>query len=263
MTEKAKPRRTGESKGMLDTDTRSNTAAIVMAAGKGSRMRSHLPKALVPLAEQPIIHHLLRSIRGAGILKNVVVVGHGAARVRAALGPEIETVLQPVLNGTAGAVEASQPLLPDAKEILVTVGDSPLLTSDSIQRLLQHHRTTGSACTFLTAHFERHFPYGRVLRGYGGRVIGCVEERNATEEQRRIQEYLSSHYVFQADALWRTLPRIGAHPESNERYLTNIIALLIQAGETVEAVTIEDWRELVGLNTPEDLDWAKEVLDAR
>ena len=234
-----------------------------MAAGKGTRMRSHLPKALVPLQDQPLIHHLLESIGQAGVNQRVVVVGHDAARVRAALGPEIQTVLQPVLNGTAGAVEASQAALPDATEVIVTVGDSPLLTPGSIQRLLQHHRDTDAACSFLTAKFERHFPYGRVLRGHDGQVIGCVEERSATEEQKKIQEYLSSHYVFRAEALWATLPRIGAHPESRERYLTDIIALLIQSGERVEAVVIEDWRELVGLNTPEDLAWATEVLHAR
>ncbi len=240
-----------------------STAAVVMAAGKGTRMRSHLPKPLVPLAEKPLVNYLLEAITAAGIDRSIVVVGHGASRVRSALGPDILTAVQPVLSGTASAVEAAQSTVGDATEVMVTVGDSPLLTSHSIQRLLDHHRKTGAMCTFLTAHFERHFPYGRVLRGADGRVTGCVEERYATAEQCQIQEYLSSHYVFNAEALWRTLPRIGAHPESRERYLTDIITLMVQAGDRVEALVIDDWRELVGLNTPEDLAWAQEVLNGR
>jgi bifunctional N-acetylglucosamine-1-phosphate-uridyltransferase/glucosamine-1-phosphate-acetyltransferase GlmU-like protein len=239
------------------------TAAVVMAAGRGTRMRSDLPKPLLRLAGKPMLLHLLTAIEGAGIERSIVVVGHGASRVRSALGPGIQTALQPVLNGTASAVEAAQEAVGDATEVMVLVGDSPLLKADTIRRLLAHHRQTGAACSFLTAHFERHFPYGRVLRGADGRVKGCVEERHATPEQRRIQEYMSSHYVFDAEALWRTLPRIGAHPESRERYLTDIITLMVSAGERVEAVVIEDWRELVGLNTPEDLEWAGEVLDER
>jgi bifunctional N-acetylglucosamine-1-phosphate-uridyltransferase/glucosamine-1-phosphate-acetyltransferase GlmU-like protein len=226
-------------------------------------MRSNLPKPLVRLAEKPLVHHLLEAIQGAGVEHSIVVVGHGASRVRSALGPEFHTALQPVLNGTASAVEAAQEAAGDASEVLVVVGDSPLLTTGSIRRLLEHHRQTDAACSFLTAHFERHFPYGRVLRGSDGKVSGCVEECQATPEQRRIQEYMSSHYVFNAEALWRTLPRIGAHPESRERYLTDIITLMVRAGERVEAVVIEDWRELVGLNTPEDLAWAQEVLNGR
>jgi bifunctional N-acetylglucosamine-1-phosphate-uridyltransferase/glucosamine-1-phosphate-acetyltransferase GlmU-like protein len=240
-----------------------DTAAVIMAAGRGTRMRSDLPKPLVPLAEKPLVQHLLEALGEAGVTKQIVVVGHDAPRVRAALGPHVHTALQPVLNGTASAVEAAQAAAGDSSEVLVTVGDSPLLTARSVRRLLEHHRKTEAACTFLTAHFERHFPYGRVLRDSEGRVIGCVEERNATPEQRRIQEYLSSHYVFQAEALWRVLPRIGAHPDSRERYLTDIIALLIQGGERVEALVIEDWKELVGLNTPEDVAWATEVIHGR
>ena len=234
-----------------------------MAAGKGSRMRSNLPKPLVPLAGKPLVKHLLESISDAGIANKVVVVGHDAQRMRSALGPGVTTALQSVLSGTATAVEAAQDATGTATEIMVTVGDSPLLSPASISRLLKVHRETDAACSFLTAHFGQHYPYGRVLRGADGKVVGCVEERSATPQQSKIREYLSSHYVFRAESLWNFLPRIAAHPESQERYLTDIITLLVQAGERVEAVVIDDWRELVGLNTPEDLAWATEVLNGR
>jgi bifunctional N-acetylglucosamine-1-phosphate-uridyltransferase/glucosamine-1-phosphate-acetyltransferase GlmU-like protein len=239
------------------------TAAVVMAAGRGTRMGSDLPKPLIRLGEKPLVHHLLDAIGTAGIQRRIVVIGHDATRVATALGPEIDTAVQPLLNGTASALQAAQSAVGAATQVLVTVGDSPLLTADSIRYLLTQHRKTRAACSFLTAQFERHFPYGRVLRGADGQVLGCVEERHASPAQRQIREYLSSHYVFNAEALWRTLPQIKPHPESQERYLTDIISLMVEAGERVEAVVIDDWRELVGLNTPDDLLWAQGVLGER
>ena len=101
-----------------------------------------------------------------------------------------------------------------------------------------------------------------MLRDADGVVTGCVEERDCTPEQAEITEYLTSHYVFDAAALWSRLPDIPRHPVTEERYLTDIIGLLIDAGQRVEAVVIEDWAELVGLNTPEDVAWAEGVAGA-
>jgi len=237
--------------------------AIVLAAGKGTRMRSHLPKPLVDVAGKPMIHHLCESIENAQMGPIAVVVGHGADQMRAALGTHIHTPLQAVQDGTASAVEFAKSSVTSASDVFVSVGDSPLIRSETLTELLLHHRKSGAACTFLTAHFERHYPYGRVLRDTNGVVTGCVEERSATEEQKKIREYITSHYLFNAEALWQHLPEIQRHPESGERYLTDIIAILIASGKRVETLVIEDWRELVGLNTPEDVQWAEERLRER
>jgi bifunctional N-acetylglucosamine-1-phosphate-uridyltransferase/glucosamine-1-phosphate-acetyltransferase GlmU-like protein len=235
-------------------------AAIVLAAGQGKRMRSDLPKPLVPVAGEAIIQHLLRAIAHAGVDQVAVVVGHGADEMRAALGPQYPTPLQEVLNGTAHAVDVAHAAIQDAKSVFVFVGDSPLLRADSIRALAERHRATGAGCTFLTSDFEQHFPYARVIRDQEGRVAACVEERDCTPEQACITEYLTSHFLFDGPALWPILERVKPHPVTGERYLTDVIGLMLDDGHGVEAVSIADWRELVGLNTPEDVAWAEDVL---
>ena len=237
-----------------------DSAVIVLAAGQGKRMRSPLPKPLVPVAGEAILHHLLRSIQTAGVETVAVVVGHGAEKVRAALSPEVLTPLQESRDGTAHAVRVAQASVEGTKNIFVFVGDSPLLSPESIVALAERHRQSGAGCTFLTSHFTKHFPYARVIRDQEGRVLACVEERDCTPEQARITEYLTSHFLFDGPTLWPLLARVLPHPVTGERYLTDVVDLLLEEGHGVEAVAIEDWRELVGLNTPEDVAWAEEVL---
>ena len=105
-----------------------------------------------------------------------------------------------------------------------------------------------------------HFPYARVLRDPGGSVSAVIEERDCSKEQFAVREYLTSHFLFEAQALWSVLEQVHAHPVTGERYLTDVIGLLLGAGRKVQAVAIDDWRELVGLNTPEEVKWAEGVL---
>jgi bifunctional N-acetylglucosamine-1-phosphate-uridyltransferase/glucosamine-1-phosphate-acetyltransferase GlmU-like protein len=134
------------------------------------------------------------------------------------------------------------------------------LRAESIRALAARHVATGAGCTFLTSDFAKHFPYARVVRDELGQVIACVEERDCSADQAEITEYLTSHFLFDGPTLWPLLERVLPHPVTGERYLTDVIDLLLQEGHGVEAVAIEDWRELVGLNTPEDVAWAEEVL---
>ena len=237
-----------------------DAAAIVLAAGQGKRMRSPLPKPLVPVAGEAIIHRLLRSIERAGVSRVAVVVGHGADEMREALDPRYATPFQAVRNGTAHAVDVAREAVAGAKDVFVFVGDSPLLRPESIQELVRHHRASGAGCTFLTSTFGAHYPYARVIRDQTGRVTGCIEERDCTAEQAQITEYLTSHFLFDGPTLWPILDRVPTHPVTGERYLTDVIGLMLEDGHGVEAVSIEDWRELVGLNTPEDVAWAEGVL---
>ena len=236
------------------------SAAILLAAGKGTRMGADVPKPLVPVGGRPMIHRLLDAVRGAGVDTISAVVGYGADQLRAALPADVATPLQAVRSGTADAVAVAEESVAGASAVFVLVGDSPLLTAGSMRRLLAHHAATGAACSFLTADFARPFPYARVLRDADGGVSGCIEERDCTAEQRTITELLTSHYVFDAAALWSRLPDIPRHPTTGERYLTDIIGLLLADGRRVEALRIDDWRELVGLNTPADVAWAEGVL---
>jgi bifunctional N-acetylglucosamine-1-phosphate-uridyltransferase/glucosamine-1-phosphate-acetyltransferase GlmU-like protein len=236
------------------------SAVIILAAGQGKRMQSPLPKPLVPVAGRPILDWLLDSVRACGIDAVSVVVGHQAEAMRAHLGDGVRTPLQEVRNGTAHAVDVARTSVEGADEVFVFVGDSPLIRPESISRLQRAHRETGAACSFLTADFEQHYPYARIIRNAEGGVEAVIEERDCTPEQQTITEYLTSHFLFDAKALWSVLDLIPVHPVTNERYLTDAIGLLLQRGERIEAVAIDDWRELVGLNTPEDVAWAEAVL---
>jgi len=238
----------------------SDSAIIILAAGQGKRMRSDLPKPLVPVAGRPIIDHLIDAVRTAGVSTISVVVGHQAERMRAHLADDILTPLQAVRNGTAHAVDVAKHTVADADEVFVFVGDSPLVSQRSIQTLQAVHRSTGAACSFLTADFAQHFPYARIIRDSEGRVSAVIEERDCTPAQAEITEYLTSHFLFDARALWSVLDRVEAHPVTAERYLTDTIGLLLAEGRRVEAVAIDDWRELVGLNTPEDVAWAEDII---
>ena len=237
-----------------------DSAIIILAAGQGKRMRSPLPKPLVPVAGRPIIDHLIDAVRVAGIQTVSVVVGHQAEVMREHLGTEVRTPFQAVRNGTAHAVDVAKDSVAGADEVFVFVGDSPLISTASIQLLQQVHRETGSACSFLTADFGQHYPYARVIRGEEGQVTAVIEERDCTPEQTEITEYLTSHFLFDAEALWSVLAQVKTHAVTGERYLTDTIGLLLDAGQRVEAVSIPDWRELVGLNTPEDVAWAEAAL---
>jgi bifunctional N-acetylglucosamine-1-phosphate-uridyltransferase/glucosamine-1-phosphate-acetyltransferase GlmU-like protein len=235
-------------------------AAILLAAGKGTRMGASVPKPLVEVGGRPMVHRLIDAVRGAGIGQISAVIGHGAEQMRASLPADVATPLQTVRSGTADAVACAEQSVAGAESVFVLVGDSPLLTSASLRRLLAHHQATGAACSFLTADFARHFPYARVLRDADGGVVGCIEERDCSDEQKALTEYLTSHYLFDAAALWSQLPNIPRHPVTAERYLTDIIGQLLADGQRIEALVIDDWRELVGLNTPQDVAWAEGVL---
>jgi len=237
-----------------------NSAIIILAAGQGKRMHSPLPKPLVPVSGRPIIDHLIDAVRSAGIQTVSVVVGHQAEVMRDHLGDGVRTPFQAVRNGTAHAVDVAKDSVSDADEVFVFVGDSPLISTASIQLLHRVHRETGSACSFLTADFGQHYPYARVIRAEEGPVTAVIEERDCTPEQTEITEYLTSHFLFDADALWSVLPQVETHAVTGERYLTDTIGLLLEADQRVEAVSIPDWRELVGLNTPEDVAWAEAAL---
>lgn len=236
--------------------------ALILAAGKGTRMRSVLPKPLVPFSGTPIVNHLINAFHQAGIGEVHLVVGHEAELVQSTIGNSVGYVYQREQKGTGHAVLQSHDLLDwKGKSIFVFVGDSPLVTADSIQALEKAHIEKGAACTFLTAHFGIDQPYARVIKDANGKLTACIEELDATEDQKKIKELLSSHFIFNADLLFEYLPKIQPHPRNGEYYLTDIIGLFLKDGLKVETLTIEDYRQLVGLNTPEDIAWAEQVYN--
>ncbi len=135
-----------------------------------------------------------------------------------------------------------------------------MITAKTIKKLESHHIKTGASCTFLTALFPIDFPYARVIKNGKGELIACIEEKNATPEQLKIRELLSSHFIFKGEDLFKYLSEIKPDKDNKELYLTDIIGIMLKKGLKVETLQIADYKELVGLNTPGEIAWAEETL---
>jgi len=237
---------------------------IILAAGKGTRMRSPLPKPIVPFLGKPIVSHLIDRFHQAEISDVYLVVGHGAEEVKQEIGDGVQYVFQKEQKGTAHAVKQFQDsLVWKDKNVFVFVGDSPLISSQTIRALEQHHVQTQASCTFLTALFPLNLPYARVVKNSKGEVLACIEEKNANPEQLGIRELLSSHFIFKGNDLFLYLDEIKADKDNGEFYLTDIIAVFLAKGLKVETLQINQYEELVGLNTPEDIQWAEKMMLAK
>ena len=242
-------------------ETNSHILALILAAGKGTRMKSSLPKPLIPLGNRPIVQYIIDSLKQCSINQIGLVVGYQSDLVMAALGSQFEYVLQSEQKGTAHAVSLATRLISPYEKVIIFVGDSPLIQPGSIKRLIESHAAAEAACSFLTAIFPKSLPYARVIRDGHGNVLRCVEEDVATGDQIGIREYLTSHYIFHSNYLLKYLDNIKPHVGAEETYLTDIAGILVDSGHTVNAVIVDDYRQLVGLNTPQDLLWAEGILD--
>lgn len=220
-------------------------------------MRSALPKVLHRLAGRSLLDHVLAASTGVGVARTLVVVGHGRDEVIASLGDLPANALQPVVqdkqNGTGHAVrlaiEASPELLGDpAATVLVVPGDAPLLTTATLSALVDRHLATRAAATMLTAVVLDPAGYGRVVRTSGGEVARIVEERDADDATREIREINTSVYAFSAGLLARMLGQLNTANAQGEEYLTDVIGLLVAAGEPVGAVVASDPGETAGVN---------------
>ncbi len=239
------------------------TIGIILAAGKGTRMKSSLPKVLHPLLGRPMLRYALQAMHEATGQKPVVVVGHEAERVRAVFAEQAEFAEQSPPLGTGDAVRAAQAAVPaGARWVLVSNGDMPLLRADTFRRLLAAQQRHKGPITMLTAVMDPPRDYGRVLRFPDGRVEAIVEVAHATEEQRRIPELNVGAYCFDAAWLWQALPRLPLSPKG-EYYLTDLVGLAVAEGLSVQALTLEDPAEALGVNTRSHLAEVAAVMQRR
>lgn len=240
---------------------------VILAAGQGKRMQSKLPKVLHPLMGRPMIERVLEV---AEVLKPentiVVVSSENEECIRAALEAHdgLQFVRQDPPLGTGHAMMQTRPIVGDAGgDLLVLCGDAPLLTPETLVRLVEHHRATQAACTVLTAVHPDPFGYGRIVRDEAGRVLEIVEHRDATQEQLSIREINTSIYCFRAADLFDALQTLQPDNDQAEYYLTDVIAALVADGKPVEAVMTADSDEAEGINTRAQLARAEAVLRRR
>jgi bifunctional UDP-N-acetylglucosamine pyrophosphorylase/glucosamine-1-phosphate N-acetyltransferase len=238
-------------------------AAVILAAGKGTRMRSRLPKVLHALAGRPLIHYPLDLARAVGARPVVVVLGHGAQAVKERLeGDDLEVVIQEPQLGTGHALNFAAKVLGGYRgDLLILCGDMPLLSAETLEGLVRFHRETGSALTVLVGEVEEPTGYGRVVRGEGGRILKIVEERDASPREREIREVNSGTYCAQAESLFSALESLGCENAQAEYYLTDLVELL--SGQGVLGYKASDEEELLGVNDRADLARAERIVQQR
>jgi bifunctional UDP-N-acetylglucosamine pyrophosphorylase/glucosamine-1-phosphate N-acetyltransferase len=241
----------------------SNLVAIVLAAGKGTRMKSRLPKAAHPVCGKPMARYPVDAARAVGAQRVVVVVGHEADAVRAAVGDDVDYALQAEQRGTGHAVMQAERALREADDVLVLNGDLTLVTSQELCALLERHRETGAAATLLTAVLDDPASYGRIVRWPDGSVERLVERRDATPEEVAIQEINVGLYCFRARELQDSLTRLQPNNDQGEYYLTDVIGLMVADGGRVEAVVTPDPQCALGINDRVDLAVAAKIQRQR
>ena len=229
-------------------------AVVVLAAGKGTRMRSPLAKVLHPLAGRPLIVHVLTAVQPLAPQHLVTVVGHQADAVqRVCERFGACCVVQEPQLGTGHAVAQAETVLAEfGGDVLVLCGDVPLLRTATLHRLLDAHRRQQAALTMLTTHLDDPAGYGRILRNDQGHVVGIVEERDATPSQQAVCEVNSGTYCLQAAFLFAALPRVGRCNAQGEQYLTDVVGLAAADGRSIAHLTTEP-EDVLGVNTPADL----------
>lgn len=240
------------------------TAAIVLAAGEGKRMKSDRAKVLHEVAGVAMIDRVLESIREAGIDEIVVITGHREEQVREHLGAGVPCVTQPEPKGTGHAVMFAEAALREFDgAVLVACGDVPLLRSETIRAAFDEFESLGAAAVVLTTEVDDPTGYGRVLRDEKGDVIRIVEHKDASEAERQVREINSGTYVFDAKALFAALNRVTNDNAQGEYYLPDVIEILLHDGRRVGAFRMDDAVEAMGVNSKEELAKAEEALVRR
>ena len=229
-------------------------AIVILAAGKGTRLKSSLAKVLHRAGGRTLVEHIVRSCEALKARETAVVVGHQAEQVAAVVEPlEAVTALQQPQNGTGHAMLVAKRALGRAKFAVVLPGDAPLVRTETLKALIAAHRNGNAAATILSAVLADPSGYGRVVRKSETAVSAIVEESQLTDEQREINEINSAIYCFTLEKLWPALAQVKPNNKHRELYLTDAIAVLNAKGETVLAQVANDSREVLGCNTRADL----------
>ncbi|MFD1179606.1 bifunctional UDP-N-acetylglucosamine diphosphorylase/glucosamine-1-phosphate N-acetyltransferase GlmU [Paenibacillus puldeungensis] len=238
--------------------------AIVLAAGQGKRMKSKLYKVLHPVCGKPMVGHVLSAVEKAGCERSIVVVGHGAEAVKEYLGASAEYVLQEQQLGTGHAVKQAEQLLGGEKGTTVVIcGDTPLVTAETIEALIDLHTRKGAAATVLTAKLDNPQGYGRIIRGESGFVERIVEQKDCSPEEDAVQEINTGTYCFDNAKLFAALEKVTNNNAQGEYYLTDCIGILVSENELVEGYAVQDYRESIGVNDRIALSQAEAVMRER
>ncbi len=241
-----------------------NIAVIILAAGKGERMKSRIPKALHPICARPMLEYVLDLVRDLKFNKVIVVLGHQHEAVKKIIEPRIKVVIQKRLLGTADAVKAALAELKNFKgTCLVLYADNPLLKKETIRNLLKYHLENNLDATLLTAHLDKPSGYGRILRDKYASICGIVEEKDADDYEKDIKEINTGIICFNKDRLAGTLKYIRPDNRKKEYYLTDIVGIFYKKGYLIDGVRVADINEALGINSRQGLTQANRIMQKR
>lgn len=236
---------------------------IIMAAGQGTRMVSNTPKVLHLVNGKPMIQYAVQAARSAGSDQPVIVIGNGADDVKKVVGSEAHFVLQEERLGTAHAVMCAETKLKNTSDlVLVIAGDMPLLTAETLQKLVERQKNNPGPITMLTVRSRNPRGFGRILRGMNGEIRAIVEEAQASAAELKIDELNVGAYCFKSDWLWKSLKVIRLSPKG-EYYLTDLVAIAVVEGSRVDSIQLEDEEETLGVNNRIHLAEAERIIRRR
>lgn len=240
--------------------------AVILAAGKGTRMKSELPKVIHKALGKPMVEYSIAAAKEAGAEDTDIclVVGHKAELVKEAVTENVTFVLQEEQLGTGHAVKCAQDFIGTEGITMVLCGDTPLIKGDTLKKLVDTHVTEKNAITVLTANADDPTGYGRIIKDSWGKFIKIVEQKDATEEEQRVKEINSGMYIFNSDILSEALSKLTNDNAQGEYYLTDTIEIVKNEnlGE-VATMVIDDIDEIKGVNSPEQLQEAEDILKKR
>lgn len=238
--------------------------AIILAAGEGKRMKSKNSKVTHKICGKPLVQWVHQAVENAGITESVLIVGHQADQVKGCMGNSAKYVLQEKQLGTGHAVMQAESYL-EGKEgyVIILCGDTPLVTSSTVEATLRFHSENGNSATVITAELEDPTGYGRIIRDTSGNVLRIVEHKDATEQERSIREVNSGMYCFTITHLLEALKEITNNNSQGEYYLPDTLEILIKRNLKVGAIKIQDSREILGINDRVQLAEASDIMKKR
>lgn len=239
------------------------TKSIILAAGQGTRMKSSTSKVLHEIFHKPLVYYPIEAARYAGAQEVCLVVGHKSEEVMKTFGDTVKYALQAERLGTGHAVMQAMDFIGDDGEILVLYGDTPLITAQTIEKMLAFHRKKKNAVTVLSALVDDPTGYGRIVRDESKHFVKIVEQKDATDEEKRITEINGGMYVFEAKHLKSALSKITNDNKQQEYYLTDTIEILLHEGYNVDAIAIMNPDDILGVNSREQLAQATAIMKQR
>ena len=238
--------------------------SVILAAGMGTRMKSKMPKVLHKVCGKPLSKWVIDASEAAGADKVCAVVGHKAETVKEVLGDVCEFALQAEQKGTGHAVMQAIDVIKNSKgEVVILNGDTPLITAETINKAIEYHKNNGNQATVITAILDDATGYGRIVRDNDGYVLKIVEQKDASKEEKKINEVNSGMYVFDAQSLVYALDKITPNNAQGEYYLTDTLEILLSAGKKIGGYAISDNDEIRGINDRVQLNEAEKIMQKR